>query len=494
MEEEFESHINWSAVFRIIKKRLVIIVAIALVLAIVCALLTAFVLNNGKDTYSLSFDLKSPTSGYPDGTSFNINSLVYAESLQEIKDDGGEQFSSLDITKLSSGGIKIIDNAVPAQEGETVTYTSRYTIQTTSGYFDSFEQATAFMRAVAEKYVLEVNTRLATRSYSTWESEFANATTYDAQLSALSNQYNSILSTYDGFTSTRAYADFVPATLNESANTLTISQLRTQAEGQIGDDLSALKTDQATNGYVLISDDNSYYYLVSQVEALELEKSENTDKIVALTAERDKLVSQLVPAGGADSSSIVNIAATFESFNSSIASLTQRNVEIAYELNRLYKSLGYTPSGEGAATTWTPPSETTYNQAPPSFTKKLTAIHNQIKTNTSVMEAAVKALYAEFTKVEFAQAEAQVESGGTSVILVTIAVFVVAALAAGVIFSLAEYQKTKKMMEEAAAPAENNAKPAEDNAQPADAQPAQEAEEEKPGDGAEAGGSDDSAQ
>ena len=493
MEEEFESHINWSAVFRIIKKRLVIIVAIALVLAIVCALLTAFVLNNGKDTYSLSFDLKSPTSGYPDGTSFNINSLVYAESLQEIKDDGGEQFSSLDITKLSSGGIKIIDNAVPAQEGETVTYTSRYTIQTTSGYFDSFEQATAFMRAVAEKYVLEVNTRLATRNYSTWESEFANATTYDAQLSALSNQYNSILSTYDGFTSTRAYADFVPATLNESANTLTISQLRTQAEGQIGDDLSALKTDQATNGYVLISDDNSYYYLVSQVEALELEKSENTDKIVALTAERDKLVSQLVPAGGADSSSIVNIAATFESFNSSIASLTQRNVEITYDLNRLYKSLGYTPSGEGDATTLPPPSETTYNQASESFTKKLTAIYNQIKTNTAVMEAAVKALYAEFTKVEFAQAEAQVESGGTSVILVTIAVFVVAALAAGVIFSLAEYQKTKKMMEEAAAPAENNAKPAEDNAQPADAQPAQEAEEEKPGDGAD-GGSDDSAQ
>lgn len=494
MEEEFESHINWSAVFRIIKKRLVIIVAIALVLAIVCALLTAFVLNNGKDTYSLSFDLKSPTSGYPDGTSFNINSLVYAESLQEIKDDGGEQFSSLDITKLSSGGIKIIDNAVPAQEGETVTYTSRYTIQTTSGYFDSFEQATAFMRAVAEKYVLEVNTRLATRNYSTWESEFANATTYDAQLSALSNQYNSILSTYDGFTSTRAYADFVPATLNESANTLTISQLRTQAEGQIGDDLSALKTDQATNGYVLISDDNSYYYLVSQVEALELEKSENTDKINDLTKKLGELVSQLVPAGGADSSSIVNIAATFESFNSSIASLTQRNVEITYDLNRLYKSLGYTPSGEGDATTLPPPSETTYNQASPSFTKKLTAIYNQIKTNTSVMEAAVKALYAEFTKVEFAQAEAQVESGGTSVILVTIAVFVVAALAAGVIFSLAEYQKTKKMMEEAAAPAENNAKPAEDNAQPADAQPAQEAEEEKPGDGAEAGGSDDSAQ
>lgn len=484
MEEEFESHINWSAVFRIIKKRLVIIVAIALVLAIVCALLTAFVLNNGKDTYSLSFDLKSPTSGYPDGTSFNINSLVYAESLQEIKDDGGEQFSSLDITKLSSGGIKIIDNAVPAQEGETVTYTSRYTIQTTSGYFDSFEQATAFMRAVAEKYVLEVNTRLATRNYSTWESEFANATTYDAQLSALSNQYNSILSTYDGFTSTRAYADFVPATLNESANTLTISQLRTQAEGQIGDDLSALKTGQATNGYVLISD-NSYYYLTSQVEALELERSENTDKIDALTAERDELVSQLVAAGGADSSS-VNIAATFESFNSSIASLTQRNVEIAYDLNRLYKSLGYTPSGEGAATTWTPPSETTYNQAPESFTKEITSIYNQIKTNTSVMEAAVKALYAEFTKVEFAQAEAQVESGGTSVILVTIAVFVVAALAAGVIFSLAEYQKTKKMMEEAAAPAENNAKPA-------DAQSKQKAEEEKPGDGADSG-SDDSAQ
>lgn len=462
MEEEFESRIAWSEVFKIIKKRLIIIVAVALVLAIVVGLLTAFVFNAGKDTYTLSFDLKSPMSGYPDGTTFTISSLVYAENLQEIKDAGGEQFASLDIAKLSSGGITIADNSIPTEADQVVNYTSRYTITTQSEYFESFDQANAFMRAVAEKYVSEVNERLATRNYTTWENEFANATTYDAQLNALSNQYNSILSTYDGFTSTRAYADFVPATLNESANTLTISQLRTQAEGQIGDDLSALKTGQATNGYVLISD-NSYYYLTSQVEALELERSENTDKIHALTAERDELVRKLVEAVGANSS-IVNIAATFESFNSSIASLTQRNVEITYDLNRLYKSLGYTPSGEGDATTLPPPSEITYNQAPESFTKKLTAIYNQIKTNTAVMEAAVKALYAEFTKVEFAQAQAQVTGGGTSVILVTIAVFVIAAVVVACVFCFVEYPKAKREKEEreaalAAAQAEVKAGP-----------------------------------
>lgn len=459
MEEEFESRIAWSEVFKIIKKRLIIIVAVALVLAIVVGLLTAFVFNAGKDTYTLSFDLKSPTSGYPDGTTFTISSLVYAENLQEVKDAGGEQFASLDIAKLSSGGITIADNSIPTEADQVVNYTSRYTITTQSEYFESFDQANAFMRAVAEKYVSEVNERLATRNYTTWENEFARATTYDAQLNVLTSQYNSVLSNYDSLTSTRAYADFIPATLNDVANTLTLSKLRSEAAGDLLINLDALKAEQTANGYVLESE-NARYYLESQVATLELERSQNADEITALTAERDKLVGQLVNAGANS-----NIAATFESFNNRIVTLTQRNIEIAYELNKLYASMGYTSSGEGANTTWTEPEDSTkYKTASPTFIAKIEAIYKQIQVNTSTMEEAVKALYAEFTKVEFAQAQAQVTGGGTSVILVTIAVFVIAAVVVACVFCFVEYPKAKREKEEreaalAAAQAEVKAGP-----------------------------------
>ena len=52
MEEE-ESGIKWGAVFAVIKKRLIFIIAIAVVAALVAGLLTGFVFNAGKDTYTL---------------------------------------------------------------------------------------------------------------------------------------------------------------------------------------------------------------------------------------------------------------------------------------------------------------------------------------------------------------------------------------------------------------------------------------------------------
>ena len=86
MEEE-ESKIKWSAVFAVIKRRLIWIVAITVTVAVLAGVLTEFVYNKGKDVYTVSFDLSSPsgTQSLPDGTAFSVQSLVYADNLNSVK-------------------------------------------------------------------------------------------------------------------------------------------------------------------------------------------------------------------------------------------------------------------------------------------------------------------------------------------------------------------------------------------------------------------------
>ena len=105
MEEEV-SHIEWSAVWSVLKKRWVWIVCATLAVTLLAGLLTAFVFNDGKDVYTLSFDFSCPsgTEVLPDGRAFSAQSLVYAENLQNVK-DGNEAFASLDIAALSAGGL-----------------------------------------------------------------------------------------------------------------------------------------------------------------------------------------------------------------------------------------------------------------------------------------------------------------------------------------------------------------------------------------------------
>lgn len=57
------------------------------------------------------------------------------------------------------------------------------------------------------------------------------------------------------------------------------------------------------------------------------------------------------------------------------------------------------------------------------------------------MSKVVSAVYSGFTAAEFRQTGAEVTSGGTNTIFVTVAAFVVAAFAAACVFALAGYHK-----------------------------------------------------
>ena len=438
MDEEQVKSINWSVVGKILKKRIVWIVAVAVVVAIVAGLLFAFVLNDGKDTYSLSFDLRTPGSlgTYPDGTPFSVQSLIFEENLQAVKDAGGEKFADIDLENLPENAFTITDNSVNG-EGEAQSYAVRYTITAKSGMFSSYEQGNEFLIALLNNYVNESNSRLADRDYTAWEKTYANATTYDAAISTLRSQYDSVLASYDALISTRAYAD-------HRVDGQTVAQHRADAAADISARLTALSEWQTTDKYVMPGNE---IFADSEAKSLMDSYALNSAKIDDLTAQLTKLIEIY---GKKLSSSALD---TFESFHSTIASLTQSNTTIANTLGKL----GYTLDASG--TTWNKADQEKYNWAPERFRTELDAVMGMIKASTEEMKTVEASVYDEFTDVKLMQGRADVAGGGTSPIIVAVLCFVLAAAAMCLIFLLAEYGKVKREVEGAEAAAKAEAKP-----------------------------------
>ena len=432
MDEEQVKSINWSVVGKILKKRIVWIVAVAVVVAIVAGLLFAFVLNDGKDTYSLSFDLRTPGSlgTYPDGTPFSVQSLIFEENLQVVKDAGGEKFADIDLENLPENAFTITDNSVN-QEGEAQSYAARYTITAKSGVFSSYEQGNEFLIALLNNYVNESNSRLDSRDYTAWEKTYANATTYDAAISTLRSQYDSVLASYDALISTRAYADHV-------VDGETVAQHRADAAADISARLTALSEWQTTDKYVMKGNE---IFADSEAKSLMDSYALNSAKIDDLTAQLTKL-SEIY--GDKLSSSALD---TFESFHSTIASLTQSNTTIANTLGKL----GYALDASG--TTWNKADQENYNLAPDEFLTELDAVKGMIVASTAEMKTVEASVYDEFTDVKLMQGRADVAGGGTSPIIVAVLCFVLAAAAMCLIFLLAEYGKLKREVEGAEAAA-----------------------------------------
>ena len=439
MDEEQVKSINWSVVGKILKKRIVWIVAVAVVVAIVAGLLFAFVLNEGKDTYSLSFDLRTPGSlgTYPDGTPFSVQSLIFEENLQAVKDAGGEKFADIDLENLPGNAFTITNNSVN-EEGEAQSYAARFTLTAKSGVFSSYEQGNEFLIALLNNYVNESNSRLASRDYTAWEKTYANATTYDAAISTLRSQYDSVLAAYDALISTRAYADHV-------VEGETVAQHRADAAADISARLTALSEWQSTDKYVMPGNE---IFADREAESLMDSYALNSAKIDDLTAQLTKLIEIY---GEKLTSSALD---TFESFHSTIASLTQSNTTIANTLGKL----GYTLDAESG--TWAKPKaeneQEKYNSAPPEFLTELDAVKGMIVASTTEMKTVEASVYDEFTDVKLMQGRADVAGGGTSPIIVAVLCFVLAAAAMCLIFLLAEYGKLKREVEgaEAAAKAE----------------------------------------
>ena len=141
---------------------------------------------------------------------------------------------------------------------------------------------------------------------------------------------------------------------------------------------------------------------------------------------------------------------TFESFHSAIQTLTAEISDTEFEIERLYKSIGYTQETDG---TWKQTGAVSKNEA---FETELNAVKDVLVEQTALCKQALENLYTEFSYIDFEQSGIVVTGGGMSPVLIAAVGFVLGFIVVGLIFCAVDYPayKRKQLAEEQAALAE----------------------------------------
>lgn len=421
-----EKGITFGDIAKMIKKRVWLVVAVTLIVMIVATCLTAFVFNKGKDDYSLTFRLEYPnfeSMEYPNGEVFNYETIIYAENLLAAK-NSDKKFESIDLEKLAS------NISIDAEQKEVVENnvkinvpTGKYTLTVKSAYFNDAKHAKDFLIAIMNEAKKDVKDNLNKIDYYSALHTYDVATTYEEKLSALRNQYNSVLNNYGKFIDSGKYGDF-------TYNGKTLSELRAELVGKVLNKLNYLTNDLSVNKYIM--DQSKVVEVLAKNKVLEKEKENNIVVIESLKKEMDDIIAKL----GVSS---VQLSETLVPYTQRIATLTERNATIDNELKATYTALGYTNDGNK----WNAPSQITLPNDT-YFKEGLSEVKNVIEESTSTYVLAQESLFNENTKVELPTANLVVVDNGTSVVFVAIASALLSFLLVCLIVCLVDYPKYKK--------------------------------------------------
>lgn len=329
MEENYvEDGLSLGELFRVIFRRGWLVLVITVAVTIVGALAVALIINPMQTQYSLTFSYNYPNSSsqrYPDGTSFVYRDIVSQSSLETAK-ASDEAFAGVDIEGMyEDDGISITALTETDADGVTVE-TAEYTMNVGGSYFDSSQQATQFLRTLANGPINYINSVVGSTDYSVNLAAYETANDYETRIDYLASQRNYLLGQYDSLIET--FGNDYVVTVNGSSNSL--SYFRTQANQVFTSDMeTALRNDLDVNGYVF---DNAEYQntAVVQIYTLTREKRDNIATIEALRKELAELVKIYGNSG----------TTQYETFNEQIVNLTVRNVEINSERQQLIENLG----------------------------------------------------------------------------------------------------------------------------------------------------------
>ena len=136
-----ERDITAGEIARLIRRRIVWILALSAAAALAAGLFTAFVYNRAREEYFLTFVVELPQE-----TAFRYETLVYADNLEAAKASDGA-FAAVDTERMAANeDIRITRTG---GEGELPSYT----VTVKGRYFSDRAQATGFLRAVVEHAV-----------------------------------------------------------------------------------------------------------------------------------------------------------------------------------------------------------------------------------------------------------------------------------------------------------------------------------------------------
>ncbi len=394
MEEQQQEEFRFSDYLSIVWKRIIWILAISALAAIVCALVTHYVISPSKEIYGLSFSIEYPNQYatdkdgnltnkmlYPDGTEFRVESVVYIDRLNSAKKTD-ESFQNIDCEKMVNQ-----NKITVTQKQSSVSSASGgvYTVTVSANCFNSREQATKFLRAVFDENK-KVIVDKAERKEQLLPFSNYNSVNVEKKLNILKTRHNEVLGIYSRYLS--KYRNFM------------------FQEKKLGTYYS--------NAAVLSLD---------LVNAYDLE-NERVKNIAAIKVLEEKLPSVTANSNASDP------------ITQEIVKYTVRNSQIDLELGRIYRTFGY--SGELG----------TFNGSE-LFATKLSELKTEIEAETDTLNDLISALYN--SETVFEEQSGVLVTGGSNTLIFTVLIFVVAFLAASFVFSAVEGFRKRKAHRIAAA-------------------------------------------
>ncbi len=298
---EREEGISLLAILKVIFGRKLLLLIVSVASAVFLFLVIQFGLNSLKQVYQASFSFSDPNminGKYVDGAGFNYNSLITRENLESIK-SSNDLYKSINLDAIyENNGISITVEEVYSLDEATLR-SQTYTLKANKKYFTSAKQARAFIKDIIETSTRTNRDKVRNLYYDSNFEAYDNATTLDAKLYYLKNQYNYINTRYKTLKDT--YSDFVISSTNRS---LTSYESDFKAAFYLTDySVDALNSSLINNVYVLNYAENEDLYRDTYTTYQSMYNSniitiENTSETLAQILAKIKYEPSTTPTSG----------------------------------------------------------------------------------------------------------------------------------------------------------------------------------------------------
>ena len=454
MENE-ENVITMGDIFRAIKKRAWIVAAVSVACCLVFFCAVQFWYNNVNRDYKATCYISFPgvysektQSVYPDGTVFRAEDIISYEALNDIKEQGGDLFASVDIEKMIqedrisvsveySAAAATAQTAAQSQSASAASPTQadvKITINASSSCFQNADQAREFIQMIAEYPVLYAQALVETSAYDMYLQNYRGEdASYGLKVNSLVSQQKYLLDMYDALIQTKGTYYIVSFTSeNGTSYSGTLDSFRSRCAAAFGEDeQQSLLEEMEVNGYMYDAD--SFQEEAEKRMKVLQTKIADLDFQISLY---NTMISKLESEGGSES--------LISQLNKVCVQLVQERSLYATEQEKIQQNLENPPSEEEIA----------------AFESKLNSYFAILEAQTQIYKN-VRTQYFEQESYFRMQNNKLAVTGGISPVIAVIGGLIAGFILSSAVVCVVEFSKMKKHARQA----ENSARQEEDGPQ-----------------------------
>ena len=406
-----------------------------------------------KYTAGLTYNFEGAAEGkYPNGTTFNYQSIISLDSLATIK-DSNDSYKDVDINGLVNDNaisITLVPQEVTSETGEsTVTKLNTFTFEASCSYFPNDTIAKSFISDLLNsQYTFAIGLYDAI-DYDANLVLANSATTYESQITYLNAQAQYILTSYDELKELFGAYAYIKNPSESATTPDTISSKITDLTRYFNSvNINALSAEATEKLYLKGSADNEDNIVQEVYNSLKsLLETYNYNQLLV-----DKLTKQFNELY--QNNNI--IISSPNDLQTKIEQLVTSNVSIKSQITSLAPKIGYTFTDYNSETN-TPAQiektgEPTYVFPDESYTNKVKEFSLKISEYTNELKEATKYISSTYSNTTFDYPNIIQKTGGFSIVLNLAVSFVVAVILACIVAGIKghiDMQKEKVNKEEA---------------------------------------------